>query len=183
MKVSVFNSDSNSKLSPKFSYNDIPIIEWSSTENRKKLIKSYAIIMFDPNSVVPNWIHLYIPYVHPDLNILTINDKYNKSKTVICKNSRGIFGYSKPAPPYGTHCYIFIVIGLNCVFNKNNCSNDAKEFINLIYTNKNVVDINSVTFYYNKENKNNNQAVTGCNIYKYNTIGKLYEHFYPKSKN
>jgi len=176
MIIKIQNNNSNSKLVPKYSYNDIPLINWTSTENRKTMIQSYSIIMFDPNSVVPNWIHLYAPYINKDFDQLDLSLKYNRSNVIVGMSSNGNIGYQKPAPPYGTHCYIFIVIGLNCKFNK--YPKDAKQFIYDIYHNNNVVDINSVIFYYNKENKNNNQAKTHCMTYKINTIQKLYDYFY-----
>jgi len=184
MRLTILDKTSNNNAQQypaKYTKNVAPIIRWSCTDNNKTNIKSFVLIMFDPNSPVPNYIHLYIPYIDPTITEVDLNKKLNKSKMVIGKNEYGKYGYIGPAPPTGTHCYIFTIIGLNYICSKEMMLLDARQIIKQIYDNHihskfKVTDMNSVAFYFNKKNIENTNAITKCNKYKFNKITDLFNH-------
>lgn len=195
MKIKINNINNNiiTKFDNKYSYhfnNLLPTISWSfnSNSNVQKFVKSYVLIMFDPNSPIPNWIHLNIPYIHPDINSIDdINKLIIDNKIYIAKNSWGKFKYNGPAPPSGLHCYVFVIIALNYKFcsSKNNAKNIlVNDLVKSIYhnhlnTDLKVLDINSyVTYYYNNININEILNSQKCSNYKIKNIDTLYKIFF-----
>jgi Raf kinase inhibitor-like YbhB/YbcL family protein len=123
-----------------------PVISWNIIPKAK----SYAIIMEDPDAVVGNFIHWYIPYISNNINkidSLCFIDNYginnylkinlNKLSIFFGKNSLDKYGYTGPCPPIGTglHRYIFNIYALDNILqiNENNIKiKDSKNFKNIL---------------------------------------------------
>ena len=108
-----------------------PQILW----NKMSQTMSYALILEDPDAVIGNFVHWYLPFIDPSINQISSLDynnpenlenlenkenKENKEKNkeniriIHGKNTLDEFGYHGPcAPPNsGTHRYIFTLYAL-----------------------------------------------------------------------
>lgn len=162
--------------------NNINKLERNKITIKWNNINSYVLIMFDPNSPIPNWIHLYIPYIHSSITSIDFTNNINNSKIIFGNNSWNRKGYNGPDPPSGIHCYVFSIIALNYnLKDKINSIPTVKDCIKLLYDNnknseKKVVYIKSKVGYFsynNDKNFNKNK----CKKYNFTDINKLYKHF------
>jgi len=122
-----------------FGYN--PHIKWSFPSINKNSIKSYALILEDPDAVIGNFIHWYIPYISKSINEIrsfknigksfiidysknNYNIDYSKIKLVFGKNSINNNNYHGPCAPKdsGTHRYILTIYVLDNIFEISNKS-------------------------------------------------------------
>jgi Raf kinase inhibitor-like YbhB/YbcL family protein len=116
----------NSLMSEKFSYrkqNISPHLKWNAVP---KDAKSYALSCIDPDG--GNWIH-WIVYNIP----YNVREIYQGGPVpgVELKNDFGKAGYGGPAPPFGTHRYIFRIYALGIEklegITKNNFMQEVKK--------------------------------------------------------
>lgn len=77
-------------------------------------IKSYALIMCDPDASVGVWYHWVVSYIPPNYTQLPENASQQDTKLGQGKNSWGNAYYQGPQPPKGQdHRYLFNVYGLS----------------------------------------------------------------------
>jgi Raf kinase inhibitor-like YbhB/YbcL family protein len=100
-----------------------PSLSWAKISE----VKSYALILEDPDAVIGNFVHWYLPFIDPSITTissLNYNDSKNKKKEkdsnkkiriIHGKNTLKEIGYHGPcAPPNsGIHRYIFTLYALN----------------------------------------------------------------------
>lgn len=104
-----------------------PSLSWAKISE----VKSYALILEDPDAVIGNFVHWYLPFIDPSITTISsldYNDSENKKKEnkkeknsnqtikiIHGKNTLGEIGYHGPcAPPKsGIHRYIFTLYALN----------------------------------------------------------------------
>jgi hypothetical protein len=105
--------------------NKSPSLSWTKISE----VKSYALILEDPDAVIGNFVHWYLPFIDPSITTissLNYNDSENKKKEkeknsnqtiriIHGKNTLSEIGYHGPcAPPKsGIHRYIFTLYALN----------------------------------------------------------------------
>jgi Raf kinase inhibitor-like YbhB/YbcL family protein len=116
-----------------FGYN--PHIKWFFSSINKNSIKSYALILEDPDAVVGNFVHWYVPYISKNINeIMSFKNKptsftinyskigynidYSKIKLLCGKNSINNYNYHGPCAPKdsGIHRYILTIYALDNIF-------------------------------------------------------------------
>ena len=129
-----------------------PEISWECCSKNDTKIKSYALILEDPDAVNGNFVHWYIPFI--DKNIDSIESLYynncvisnskikdfkilNKLSLIMGKNSLSEIGYHGPCAPEdsGTHRYFFNLYALNGKLNINNNNiqiSGSSEFYNIL---------------------------------------------------
>jgi len=127
-----------------------PKISWKSIGNAK----SYALILEDPDAVIGNFVHWYIPFIQKDINQINsldyhimqnINPENLKidPKTINIihgKNTLNKIGYHGPCAPEGsgTHRYIFNLYALDGILIKLHSLqiSGTHEFENILRKNK-----------------------------------------------
>jgi Raf kinase inhibitor-like YbhB/YbcL family protein len=139
-----------------------PYIEWTSIKD----VKSYALILEDPDAVSGNFVHWYIPYISPDINgidnlimINSIKNISNKAHLKQGKNSLNEFGYHGPCAPKGSgvHRYIFRIYSLDNIlnFDKYKSISGSTEFEEILKKESiTILDTDSSIFNYSYSNKN-----------------------------
>ena len=127
--------------------NILPKISWNKVSNAL----SYALIMEDIDA---NYIHLNIPYIRNDIEMIDEIDTYNinklntsniylnnnqlkKIKLFFGKNHTNKFGYFGPCAPDGTgiHRYIYTIYALNGTLPINDDTIDilnSKQFLDIL---------------------------------------------------
>jgi len=134
LKLKIHNFQKNKKIKQKYicpkqgGNNNSPKISWSSIPNAK----SYALILEDPDAVIGNFVHWYLPFISSELsqinsldyNLQRENIRRNSSfpknlennlQIIHGKNTLNKIGYHGPCAPErsGTHRYIFTLYALN----------------------------------------------------------------------
>jgi len=128
LQLKIQNFTKNNKILSKYicknhgGENISPEISW----NKISQATSYALILEDPDVVVKNFIHWYLPFIDKsinkidslDYNYQNISKTVNSNKTIRIihgKNSLGKINYYGPcAPPNsGLHRYIFTLYALD----------------------------------------------------------------------
>jgi Raf kinase inhibitor-like YbhB/YbcL family protein len=98
----------NELMDTKFSYrkeNISPHLKW---EGSPKDAKSFALLCIDPDA--GNWIHWMVINIPRNVNVISQGGPVPGNEL---KNDFGKFGYGGPAPPSGTHRYLFQIFALN----------------------------------------------------------------------
>ncbi len=149
--------------------NKSPFLRW----NKIKDAISYALILEDPDAPNNTFIHWYIPYISPNLNVINslnniiiteninLNNINNKIKTNKIKllqgyNSLDNIGYHGPCNPQTNkyHRYIFTLYALDKIIpniNKNLKIGSSNDFDNIIFENNiNVLSKEKITYEYIK---------------------------------
>ena len=85
-------------LSPHLAWDDVP-----------KDTKSFALICNDPDAPVGNWIHWLVHDIPPETRSIPTGGKV---AGVELKNDFGVAKWGGPAPPSGTHRYVFTLYAL-----------------------------------------------------------------------
>jgi len=134
MKLSIHKLTRKNKILRKYicieqgGDNISPKISWKEVYQ----VKSYALILEDPDAIKGTFIHWYIPYIDKDiLEIDELNhglneniDYYNiksKIRLVQGKNSLGTTGYYGPcAPNKKDHHYTFYIYALDQIIKMDN---------------------------------------------------------------
>jgi Raf kinase inhibitor-like YbhB/YbcL family protein len=158
LQLKIKNFTKNNKILRKYicknheGENISPEISWN---NISQAI-SYAVILEDPDAVVGNFVHWYLPFIHTNINkidslyynhpinlenISKLTNSKHKLRIIHGKNSLGEIGYHGPcAPPNsGTHRYIFTLYALDQKLDLNKTSNlqikSSDEFENILQKN------------------------------------------------
>lgn len=173
LNLVVYNFQKNGKILKKYICKNhggdskSPKITWSSRDD----IKSYALILEDPDAVGGNFVHWYIPFIKNTINqidILNYNNTqkaYNKNlkflnnlDLIMGKNSLGEIGYHGPCAPDGSgeHRYIFNLYTLNGILNINENNIQIKgssEFYNILENDGiKIINIDKIEFTYKYKN-------------------------------
>ena len=110
MKVSSNDFKPNELMDKKFAYRDknlSPHIQWADAPSATK---SFALSCNDPDAPVGNWIHWLIINIPEDVNEIAQGGPVPGEELT---NDYGKKGYGGPAPPSGTHRYVFKVYALD----------------------------------------------------------------------
>lgn len=90
-----------------------PPLSW---QNPPKNLKSYVLILEDPDSPTQTWDHWLVFNINPQLTQLESNAKLANNQ--VGQNSYGNSKYNGPCPPWGSqHRYYFKLYALNTVLN------------------------------------------------------------------
>lgn len=158
LNLDIKNFTKNNKILRKYicknhgGNNISPSLSWNKISDST----SYALILEDPDAVIGNFVHWYLPFIDPSITTISSLD-YNDSENlenkkeknsnqtiriIHGKNTLGEIGYHGPcAPPNsGTHRYIFTLYALNgkLDFTKNSKNLQIKgstEFENILKEN------------------------------------------------
>ena len=110
MKLSSNDFKHNQLLESKFSYrggNKSPHLKW---ENAPESTKSFALSCNDPDAPIGDWIHWFV--VNIPMNVHEIPQAGPVPGEEL-NSDFGKKGYGGPAPPSGTHRYIFKIYALD----------------------------------------------------------------------
>jgi Raf kinase inhibitor-like YbhB/YbcL family protein len=140
LNLTVHNFDKDGKIFKKYicknqgGNSNSPKISWNCDDSE---VKSYALVLEDPDAVIGNFVHWYIPFIKNTVweidtlcydNLEGIYKNYTNFKIlnglnlIMGKNSIGEFGYHGPCAPDGTgkHRYIFNFYALDEILNIDN---------------------------------------------------------------
>ena len=95
-------------MDTKFGYrkeNLLPHLKW---EDIPKDTKSFALLCSDPDA--GDWVHWMVINIPSNINEISQDGPVPGNEL---KNDFGKIGYGGPAPPSGTHRYIFQIFALN----------------------------------------------------------------------
>ncbi|TFG10306.1 YbhB/YbcL family Raf kinase inhibitor-like protein [Candidatus Thorarchaeota archaeon] len=84
-----------------------PHLEWS---NVPEGTESFALIFNDPDAPAGNWLHWLVHSIPPEVRSIPEGES---SRGVEVENDFGVTEYGGPAPPSGTHRYIFTLYALD----------------------------------------------------------------------
>lgn len=154
LQLKIKNFTKNNKILRKYicknhgGNNISPTLSW----NKISGVISYALILEDPDAVIGNFVHWYLPFIDSSINKIDnlekLKDKkksknpHQKFRIIHGKNSLDEIGYHGPcAPPNsGTHRYIFNLYALDGKLDFNETSNlqikSSNEFENILEKNK-----------------------------------------------
>ena len=156
LNLDIKNFTKNNKILRKYicknhgGENISPEISWNKISHKSI---SYALILEDPDAVIGNFVHWYLPFIDSSINKIDSleklkdgkkNSKNSKQKFRIIhgKNSLGEIGYHGPcAPPNsGIHRYIFTLYALDKKLDFNKSSENLQikssdEFENILQKN------------------------------------------------
>ena len=110
MKLISDNFKHNESMDKKFSFradNISPHLKW---EDAPDLTKSFALSCNDPDAPVGDWIHWLVCNIPADIDEFP---QGGPTPGTELKNDYGNGGYGGPAPPSGTHRYIFRIYALD----------------------------------------------------------------------
>lgn len=157
LQLKIKNFTKNNKILRKYicknhgGENISPEISWNKIHHKSI---SYALILEDPDAVIGNFVHWYLPFIDSSINKIDSleklkdgkkNSKNSKQKFRIIhgKNSLGEIGYHGPCAPLnsGTHRYIFTLYALDKKLDFNKSSENLQikssdEFENILEKNK-----------------------------------------------
>ena len=94
-----------------------PPLKWSQSP---EATRSFALVCDDPDAPMGSWVHWVIFNIPLDAKELPEGvppEKVLKSGAKQGKNDFGKIGYGGPAPPSGTHRYVFKIYALDTVLN------------------------------------------------------------------
>jgi Raf kinase inhibitor-like YbhB/YbcL family protein len=103
------------------STNISPMLHWATPSGN---VKSYALIMDDPDAPMGVWTHWVIYNIPPTDTLLA---QHLSTDSILSNNARqGItsfptYGYGGPCPPNGMHRYYFKLFALDTIFNNLPC--------------------------------------------------------------
>jgi len=109
MKLKSLDFKNNSHLPSEFTANGeniSPQLQWQDFPDETK---SFAITCIDPDAPSGDFIHWIVYDIPKDISEIKQADKIGKE----LENDFGEMNYNGPAPPSGTHRYIFTVYALD----------------------------------------------------------------------
>ena len=173
LNLDIINFTKNNKILRKYicknhdGNNISPSLSWVKISDPT----SYALILEDPDAVIGNFVHWYLPFIDPSITTISsldYNDSENKKKEnkkeknsnqtiriIHGKNTLGEIGYHGPcAPPKsGIHRYIFTLYALNGKLDFSTLGNlqikSSKNFENILKKNNiQILASDKKEFYY-----------------------------------
>lgn len=84
-------------------------------ENQGNQVKSYAIIMDDPDAGMEPYVHWVVFNLPPSVTRLAEHENISLIGGMVGLNSAGLNAYQGPCPPSGVHRYLFKVYALDDV--------------------------------------------------------------------
>lgn len=85
-----------------------PELHWTETPAK---VKSFALLMDDPDAPVGDWVHWILTNIAPTTNQIVENSK--PAEAIGGQNSWKKNNYGGPCPPSGTHRYFFKLYALD----------------------------------------------------------------------
>ena len=85
-----------------------PELHWPETPAK---VKSFALLMDDPDAPVGDWVHWILTNIAPTTNQIVENSK--PAEAIGGQNSWKKNNYGGPCPPSGTHRYFFKLYALD----------------------------------------------------------------------
>lgn len=95
-------------------------------ENQGTQIKSYAIIMDDPDAGLEPYVHWVVFNLPPSVTRLAEHEDISRIGGMVGRNSAGINAYKGPCPPSGVHRYMFKVYALDDVLKLDSATTAAQ---------------------------------------------------------
>jgi Raf kinase inhibitor-like YbhB/YbcL family protein len=123
MKFGSSNIEACGYIPVRFTCDDINIIPSFSWENVPLGVKSFVIIMDDPDAIpVSGGVHTHLAVVNLPANLRHLNENQNFVQipsAVTLKNDKGTYGWSGPCPPKEDHAhtYRFTLYAMNTTLN------------------------------------------------------------------
>jgi hypothetical protein len=99
----------------------LPAVNWSNVPTG---VKSFAIIMDDPDAPMGTWVHWVIYNIPADLTQIKEGGTTAEVKANDGLNSWETKGYNGPCPPNGAHTYIFKIYALDKVLDVSDMTKD-----------------------------------------------------------
>ncbi len=101
-KIPEVYSCKGTNISPELHWEDVP-----------SKVKSFCLIMDDPDAPAGDWVHWILTNISPGTTTIVENSK--PAEAVVGLNSWKKTAYGGPCPPSGTHRYFFKLYALDII--------------------------------------------------------------------